>query len=216
MRHRDAALTTKKLLSVAENLFDEKGYYPVTLKEIGVKAGCSSALVAYYFGSKQALYQAVINQQLDQIHFLWNETESTDLSPLQKFSFFLKHLLKIQLDPAGHLNLAYKEIVSPSGLLDDTLWKRILSMGNYLKALLVEAGEAGELKPFEDPRKLSYLAFTLESITETLFLVKDRSFPLNPDKRPLEEILEELIDFALEPMKTGKNAKTQGRGDKQP
>lgn len=89
----------------------------------------------------------------------------------------------------------------PSGLLDDTVWQRILSMGNYLKSLFQKAAEEGLLNPFPDERALSHIVFTVESITETLYLVKDRATPLNPDHRPTEEVLDELIDFVMTPMK---------------
>jgi TetR/AcrR family transcriptional regulator len=206
MQQRDAILTKKKLLSVAENLFSEKGYYPVTLKEIGKMSGCSSALVAYYFGSKQELYQAVVNRQLDGIHYLWNETEAINAAPLDKVIFFLTHLLKKQLDPSGHLDLVYKEVYSPSGLLDDSLWHHILSMGDNLKILLNQAVKAGDLKPFKREIELSYITFTIEALTETLYLVKDRSITLNPENRPIEEVLESLIRFILKPMMTGKES----------
>ena len=197
MQQRDAALTTKKLLSVAESLFNEKGYYPVTLKEIGKKTGCSSALVAYYFGSKQALYQAVINQQLSRIHFLENETAATGLSPLKQFAFFLKRLLKIQIDPSGHLNLVYKELLTPSGLLDDSAWEQLLDMSHYLTELLERAVKEGELRPFQDEKERSYVSYILISITETLFLVKDQKLPLNPNNLPLEAVLDNLVQFVL-------------------
>jgi TetR/AcrR family transcriptional regulator len=206
MQQRDAALTTKKLLATAEELFDEKGYYPVTLKEIGKKTGCSSALVAYYFGGKQGLYQAVINHQVERIHFLQNETEAIGHSPLKRLTFFLTHLLKLQLNPPGHLNLIYKEILSPSGLIDNTVWDRILTMGDYLKYLLSEAAKEGEIRPFKDDKELSYFTFTLESVTEMLFLVKGRQMPLNPDSKPSEKVLVDFIQFALSALNLEKGA----------
>ncbi|MCH3949808.1 MAG: TetR/AcrR family transcriptional regulator [Acidaminococcus sp.] len=206
MQQRDAALTTKKLLSAAEALFDEKGYYPVTLKEIGKKTGCSSALVAYYFGGKQGLYQAVINQQLGRIHFLQNETETTELSPLKRLTFFLTHLLRLQLTPPGHLNLVYKEVLSPSGLLDDSAWQQILAMEKYMDQLLRDAAKEGEIRPFKSEKELSYFSFTLTSITETLFLVKGWQMPLNPEGKPLDEVLDDLVQFTLAPIKLEKGA----------
>lgn len=119
----------------------------------------------------------------------------------QKIHYFLKALLRTQLDPSGHLDLCYKELIMPSGLLDDTVWQRILSMESYLRSLFQTAAEEGLLKAFSDERTLFHIIFTVESITETLYLVKDRSTPLNPDQRPAEEILDELIDFVITPMK---------------
>ena len=190
MKKRDPSLTIRALITAAEALFTQKGYYPVTIKELGEKAGCSPALISYYFGGKKDLYRAVVDRQLSIIDDLKQETKETPLDSLQKIHYFLKALLRTQLDPSGHLDLCYKELIMPSGLLDDTVWQRILSMGNYLKSLFQKAAEEG-----------SHIVFTVESITETLYLVKDRATPLNPDHRPTEEVLDELIDFVMTPMK---------------
>ena len=201
MKKRDPSLTIRALITAAEALFTQKGYYPVTIKELGEKAGCSPALISYYFGGKKDLYRAVVDRQLSIIDDLKQETKETPLDSLQKIHYFLKALLRTQLDPSGHLDLCYKELIMPSGLLDDTVWQRILSMGNYLKSLFQKAAEEGLLNPFPDERALSHIVFTVESITETLYLVKDRATPLNPDHRPTEEVLDELIDFVMTPMK---------------
>ena len=44
MKKRDPSLTIRALITAAEALFTQKGYYPVTIKELGEKAGCSPAL----------------------------------------------------------------------------------------------------------------------------------------------------------------------------
>lgn len=201
MKKRDPGLTIKALITAAEVLFTQKRYYPVTIKELGEKAGCSPALISYYFGGKKDLYRAVVDRQLAIIDDLKQETKETSLDSLQKIHYFLKALLRTQLDPSGHLDLCYKELIMPSGLLDDTVWQRILSMESYLGSLFQTAAEEGLLKAFSDERTLFHIIFTVESITETLYLVKDRSTPLNPDQRPAEEILDELIDFVITPMK---------------
>ena len=46
MKKRDPSLTIRALITAAEALFTQKGYYPVTIKELGEKAGCSPA---HYF-----------------------------------------------------------------------------------------------------------------------------------------------------------------------
>ena len=39
MKKRDPSLTIRALITAAEALFTQKGYYPVTIKELGEKAG---------------------------------------------------------------------------------------------------------------------------------------------------------------------------------
>lgn len=51
-----------QILDAAERLFARQGFDPTTVKEIGAKAGLNPALLYYYFGSKEALYKAVLQR----------------------------------------------------------------------------------------------------------------------------------------------------------
>ena len=62
-RRRDAAATRRALLDAAGALFDERGYERATIREIGERAGVDAALIARYFGSKEALYLAVLTDE---------------------------------------------------------------------------------------------------------------------------------------------------------
>jgi AcrR family transcriptional regulator len=59
-RRRDAEATRRALLDAGGALFDERGYERATIREIGERAGVDPALIARYFGSKEALYLAVL------------------------------------------------------------------------------------------------------------------------------------------------------------
>ena len=48
------------MLAAAEDLFARKGYEATSLQEIGDAAGVSRGLPSYFFGSKKALYAAVV------------------------------------------------------------------------------------------------------------------------------------------------------------
>lgn len=48
------------ILDAAEAIFAENGFHGATTRAIGAHAGANAALIHYYFGSKEALYEAVI------------------------------------------------------------------------------------------------------------------------------------------------------------
>mgnify|MGYP001190374881 CR=1 FL=1 len=57
-------LTSKiKLLKAAQGLFAAKGFRDVSVREIAAAARVNSALVGYYFGGKQALFNEVYRAQ---------------------------------------------------------------------------------------------------------------------------------------------------------
>ncbi len=59
-RRRDAARSREAILAAAEALFAERGYDAAGLGEIAASAGLARATPSYFFGSKRALYEAVL------------------------------------------------------------------------------------------------------------------------------------------------------------
>jgi AcrR family transcriptional regulator len=57
---RPAEIDRNDLLDAAEKLFAEKGFFGTTTREVVKKAKCNLALISYYFGGKEGLYQAVL------------------------------------------------------------------------------------------------------------------------------------------------------------
>ncbi|HEY7620266.1 MAG TPA: TetR family transcriptional regulator [Solirubrobacteraceae bacterium] len=61
-RPHDAQASRQALLRAASELFDERGYDATTVREIGERAGVDAALIARYFGGKEGLYLAALEQ----------------------------------------------------------------------------------------------------------------------------------------------------------
>ena len=61
-RRRDADRSRSQILDAAEALFAEKGYEGTSLREIGERAGTSRGTPAYFFDSKDGLYEAVLDR----------------------------------------------------------------------------------------------------------------------------------------------------------
>jgi len=55
------------ILSVAKDLFLEKGFSGVSTTDIAAKAGCNQALVHYYFRTKSNLFKIVFKDVLSQL-----------------------------------------------------------------------------------------------------------------------------------------------------
>lgn len=61
-KSRDAAATKADLLAAGEAQFAERGYDGATIDDICARSGVNRALISYYFGSKDGLYDAVISR----------------------------------------------------------------------------------------------------------------------------------------------------------
>ena len=60
-----ASPTALRILSAAKKILSERGYAKLTLQAVEEESGEYRALVAYYFGSKQGLVDAIIESLMD-------------------------------------------------------------------------------------------------------------------------------------------------------
>ncbi|MBI4556989.1 MAG: TetR/AcrR family transcriptional regulator [Candidatus Hydrogenedentes bacterium] len=62
-----AADTPQAILDAAEELFASQGYHGAGTRAIAQRAGANLALISYYFGSKEKLFEAVVERGLAEI-----------------------------------------------------------------------------------------------------------------------------------------------------
>jgi TetR/AcrR family transcriptional regulator len=54
--------TAARILSAADELLGERGYAAVSMRDVGERAGVNKALVFYYFSTKEALFERVLER----------------------------------------------------------------------------------------------------------------------------------------------------------
>ena len=64
-RAEQRAATEKLILDTAENLFSQRGYFGVTIKDVADAMGIHPALIHYYHEGKKALFDAVFQRRVD-------------------------------------------------------------------------------------------------------------------------------------------------------
>ncbi len=68
-RARESSATRASLLEAAARMFAEHGYGAATTRQIAAAAGVDAALIARYFGSKEGLYLAVVEESRSSFDF---------------------------------------------------------------------------------------------------------------------------------------------------
>lgn len=75
-----------QLLDVAERLFAKNGYEAVSIRQLASEAGMNVAMVSYYFGSKEKLFEALLENKLPKTRAQLENLAKTDMSPWEKLS----------------------------------------------------------------------------------------------------------------------------------
>jgi AcrR family transcriptional regulator len=82
--------TATRILDVAEELFAERGFAAVSVREIAGRVGLNQASIYNHFSSKQALYEAVLERGFAPIRRL---LESADIDGAESGDAFLEALV---------------------------------------------------------------------------------------------------------------------------
>jgi AcrR family transcriptional regulator len=82
-RTRDAERTKADILAVATAEFADRGYAGARINEIADKTSTTKRMIYYYFGGKEQLYSAVLEQAYHRIRVLEQQLDVEHLDPVQ-------------------------------------------------------------------------------------------------------------------------------------
>lgn len=113
--------TRDNILKIAEDMFIEKGFDGVSVKDVSNRAGVAKALVFYYFKTKQELYDTVLeNYYISQTKELMGSL-GEGASPRERIlASAAAYLDFIERNP-GYARLIQREVCSRSSNLDKVL-----------------------------------------------------------------------------------------------
>jgi TetR/AcrR family transcriptional regulator len=77
------------LIAVATPLFAEKGFNGVSVRELAAAAGVNISMISYYFGGKEGLYAAVLNEQFATLKRV-AEIKNMETDSLRKFELYVR------------------------------------------------------------------------------------------------------------------------------
>jgi TetR/AcrR family transcriptional regulator len=109
---RDPEATRQRILSAAMDLFVEKGYADVAMRQIAERSGVTKSLIHHHFGSKDALWKATKEAAFELYAGLQRqdltEAEQSDEDLLRRgvmsyFSFLQNHPEVVRLFAWAHL-----------------------------------------------------------------------------------------------------------------
>jgi AcrR family transcriptional regulator len=175
---RDAERTKQAILDAAKIEFAEKGLAGARVDAIAEQSGANKRMLYYYFGSKDDLYVAVLEDVYGAMRRTESELDVTHLEPMEglrrliefKFDYYLKNPIVIRI-LAGE-NLQNARFLTRS----KRLRHMHLSVVQSLEAVLTAGRKAGIMRGGVDPVQLyisiaglSYFYFANSATLSTAF-----------------------------------------------
>jgi AcrR family transcriptional regulator len=177
-----------KLLKTAIDLFAAKGFKGTSIRDIAQAMGMSISNIYHYFGSKEGLLLAVLEESSRRLLDRLKQVTRMDLEPRERFKLLLETHIRIseaRMNEAKIFALD-EEHLSPDGNeINRQIQRKVLNI--YLKELQI-------LKDLGVIRS-NNLAITAFNIFGTINWLLRWYHP--EGKLSLEEICQELVSFIL-------------------
>ena len=163
---QESSAVRARLLDAAVRLFAEQGVAGTTVAEIAARAGVTSAMVHYYFKTKDQLLDAVVAEKLvgEFIASVAGALDRGEFDPLA----LVEQLVWRIVEASDHMPwlppLWVREVISQGGALREKLIQRVdLGKPERFKAGLAAAQKAGRVNSGINPQLtfMSIMALTM-------------------------------------------------------
>ena len=163
---KDGSDVRAKLLAAAVRLFADQGVAGTTVAEIAARAGVTSAMVHYYFKTKDLLLDAVVAEKLvgEFIASIAGVIDRGGSDPLALVERLVWRIVEASDAWPWLPPLWVREVVSQGGALREKLIQRVdLGVPERFKTVLAAAQQAGRVNPGIHPQLtfMSVIALTM-------------------------------------------------------
>lgn len=173
-----------RLLEIALREFSAHGFRGVSVSAIAKQAGATPAMIHYYFGNKQGLYEAVLQHALGPVlASLKAATERSSSEQEDHLPDFVRGYMRLLAENPDVPSLIVRDVLSPGGRMRDTFLRGFASRGGSGVRNLVKRAQS-----------LGHLSVDLDPDLAALSLLSMMAFPFVG--RP---VAGQVLDYSLEP-----------------
>lgn len=158
-----AKSTRERLLDAAAHLFAEQGIAETTLANIAGRIGVTSAMIHYYFKTRDQLLDAFVTERIAPLIFqVWNPVIDEGGTPIAVIQGLIQRILIVGNTP-WLPRIWIREIANEGGLLREKIIKCVPYEGiDHFRRNIETAQKEGIMNPHIDP---GLLALSIISMT---------------------------------------------------
>lgn len=175
-KNRDAK---EKLLEAGTALFAEKGFAGVSIRELAETAGVNSAMISYYFGGKEGLYEAVIMTQYERLIAKFEAIAVSPAAVHEKIRMYAEVIrLNHTEDQPLMARLIQGELSSPTSCMEKVIRKYTTRLAQLVSGILREGMQTGQLRDDIEP---IFAALSLAGMLNFFFILREVTKTVIPD-----------------------------------
>ncbi len=141
----------QQLLAAARGLFAKQGFDAVSIRAVAEAAQVNPAMIHYYFGSKQGLYEAMLADTFGPLVERLSQVLASADDPSALSNFFSLYMRTLGANP-WMPPLMLREVVAEGGRLRGWFIEQFAAKGGGLMTRLIQREQAaGRLRADADP-----------------------------------------------------------------
>lgn len=144
---RDKEATKAALLTAGAEAFGAQGFDGATLDGIAEAAGVNKAMVAYYFGDKAGLFQAILEEAVDFILARVRRDVDPLDDPAEQLAAFIRALAEMMAARQFFPAMLLRDYQSGRFQQDEALVARLIQFSEITRRILSDGEARGVFRP---------------------------------------------------------------------
>lgn len=184
--------TRTRVLGVALTAFGTDGFAATSLDALAEQLGVRKQTILYYFPSKQALFDAVIDEAAADLVAVFDEEASRGLQGIAQVEAIVRHVFRLAVRRPELLGLV-REVTRPGSVTAERLAAHVAPTFDRARDFLQREMDAGRLRRSDPAMLLLSLYSTVVGVATELEV--QRALGIPPSLRATVARRQELIRF---------------------
>jgi len=202
MEEQDLGDKQKLIMETAEKLFATNGYDATSIRDIATTGSFNSAMISYYFGSKEQLMEGILVYRTTKLETVVSDMLLTLKDPLEKLLALNRFYIQKVLQHKYFYLLIFQIQSLPEKHILIRNFYNTLRYKNFelLSELIKDGQDKGQ---FKDSINTSFLLFVISGTMNNFLVNQDYYKNVNHQNDLSEEEFDLLIKEELEELLTG-------------
>ena len=186
------------IIDAALEVFREKGYANARMADIARRAGVSYGLVYHYFGSKEVLFDLIVETWWNDLYSMMEQEKASSVSFREKLIHIIRFFLETYVKRPNLISIFVSEVCRSSVYHTKEGLSKFMKFFNLCEDIMHEGQERGFLKKNIPPHHLTYIFYgAIETFISVMVLGKE---PLT--KKRLERAVNAIMEVFMEGAET--------------
>ena len=151
IQHNEHIDKKEQILTAAETLFSEQDFDSVSVRDLAKAANVNVAMISYYFGSKEKLFEAIIVRRIEATMDTLKNMLAPGMSGYEKMKAVIDYYIDKLINNKNIHRMINRELSSNiRPHLRDMIMDRMRSNREFIKGIMEEAIVNKEFKPDMD------------------------------------------------------------------